>query len=87
VSLTPLEKLDFSQLKLVAIILSDKGNNAMVEDASGKGYVLKEGTHVGINSGKVSRILKDKIIIEEKLRDPYGKIYVAQKELRLNKVE
>jgi Tfp pilus assembly protein PilP len=84
---TPLETLDIGQLKLVGIILSDHGNTAMVEDAAGKGYVLKEGTYVGGNSGKVSLILKDKVIIEEKMKDIYGKIHIAEKELKLNKVD
>jgi Tfp pilus assembly protein PilP len=85
VPLTPMEKLDFSQLKLVAIILSDKGNSAMVEDASGKGYVLKEGTYVGRNSGRVSRILKDKVIIEEEIANNDGRLIIFQRELNLNK--
>ena len=55
----------------------------MVEDAAGKGFVLREGTYVGRNSGRVTKILKEKVIIEEKLKDLYGKIYVAEKELRL----
>jgi hypothetical protein len=32
-------------------------------------------------------IQKNTVIIEEKLKDLYGKIYAAKKELRLNKVE
>jgi len=35
--LSPLEKVDLSQLKLVGIILSTKGNEALVEDSTGKG--------------------------------------------------
>ena len=85
VPLTPLEKLDFSQLKLVGIILSDKGNKGMVEDATGKGYVLKEGTYVGRNSGKVTRILKDKVIIEEEMKNDDGRLIIFQRELKLNK--
>ncbi|MDX1707672.1 MAG: pilus assembly protein PilP, partial [Desulfobacterales bacterium] len=46
---TPLETLDPSQLKLVGVMLSDKGNKAIVEDASGKGHVIREGTYIGTN--------------------------------------
>ena len=38
---TPLERIDLSQLKLVAIIVSKSGNTALLEDATGKGYVIK----------------------------------------------
>ena len=82
---TPLERLDISQLKLVGIILSAKGNKAMVEDASGQGYVMEKGTYVGRNSGKVVEIMKEKVIIEEKLENAYGKIVIFTRELKLNK--
>ena len=85
VPLTPLEKLDLSQLKLVGIILSDNGNKAMVEDATGKGKVLKEGTYIGRNSGKVTRILKDKAIIEEEIENNDGRLIIFQRKLKLNK--
>jgi type IV pilus assembly protein PilP len=82
---TPLEKLDLSQLKLVGVMLSDKGNTALVEDASGKGYVIKEGTYVGVNAGKVVRILKDRFIIEEEIEDIHGKIILRIREVQLLK--
>jgi type IV pilus assembly protein PilP len=56
---TPLQKADLSQLKLVGIICASSGNRAMVEEASGRGYVIKKGTFIGINCGRVGQILKD----------------------------
>jgi type IV pilus assembly protein PilP len=82
---TPLEKLDLSQLKLVGIILSSDGNKALVEDSTGKGYTLFKGTYIGINSGKVVEIRKDKIIIEEQAEDAMGYLTIQRKELVLNK--
>jgi len=65
--LTPLEKISLGQLKLKGIIISTKsGNRAIVTDASGKGYVIKKGTYIGLNSGRVEEILDDKVIIKEK---------------------
>ena len=66
-------------------MLSEKGNKALVEDASGKGHMIHEGTYIGANAGKVSRILKDRVIIEEKIEDAYGKIRTQKKILKLNK--
>ncbi len=70
--LTPLQKYDVSQLKLVAIITIPDGNVALVEDAQGKGYFLKKGALIGRNDGKVKTILKDKVIIEEVYLDAIG---------------
>jgi len=47
IPLTPLQRVDLSQLKLVGIIRAKSGNRAMVEEASGKGYVIKKGTYIG----------------------------------------
>jgi type IV pilus assembly protein PilP len=82
---TPLEALDLSQLKLVGVTLSDKGNTALVEDASGKGYVIKKGTYIGANAGKVIQILKDRFIIEEEIEDVHGKIISQKRVIKLHK--
>lgn len=81
--LTPLEKLDLSQLKLVAILRAPSGNKALVEEDSGKGYIIKKGTYIGTNAGRVIDILPDKIIVEEEVEDIYGKISVRKKEIEL----
>lgn len=82
---TPLEALDPSQLKLVGVMLSDKGNTALLEDASGKGYVIRKGSYIGMNAGKVVQILKDRVIIEEQIQDIHGKIIVQKREIQLHK--
>lgn len=85
--LTPLQKYDFSQLKLVAIISSPDGNIALVEDVAGKGYFLKKGTWIGKNDGKVTKILKDKVIVEEVYQDIFGQTKTNEISLFLQKVE
>lgn len=82
---SPLEKIDLGQLKLVAIIGASSGNRALVEESSGKGYIVKEGTYVGLNSGKVVAINLDKVMIEEEYEDAYGKTIVKKKEITLPK--
>jgi type IV pilus assembly protein PilP len=82
---TPLEKIDISQLKLVGIILASSGNKALVEESSGKGYVIKKGTYMGTNSGKVVKIEKDKVIIAEEYEDFRGNVTLRNKELKLPK--
>lgn len=84
---TPLQKFDISQLKLVAIISTSEGNIALVEDATGKGYFLKKGTWIGKNDGKVTKIFKDKVIIEEVYQDIFGQTKTNEISLFLQKVE
>jgi type IV pilus assembly protein PilP len=83
--LTPLEKVNLSQLTLVGIIRAPNGNRALVQEASGKGYIVKKGTYIGTQSGKVERILEDSIIVEELGEDIYGKVTVIKKTLKLQK--
>jgi len=87
IPLTPLQKYEISQLKLVAIITAPEGNVAMVEDATGKGYFLKKGTGIGKNDGKVKKILKDRVIIEEVHEDIFGQKKVNEISLFLHRVE
>lgn len=82
---SPLEKIDLGQLKLVAIVAAPSGNRALVEESSGKGYILREGTYVGLNSGKVVDIALDKVMVEEEYEDAYGKTITQKKEITLPK--
>ena len=81
--LTPLEKMDLSQLRLVGIIRAPSGNRALIQEASGKGYVVKKGTYIGTRSGRIGKILPDRIIVEEEVEDIYGKISVKKIEIKL----
>ena len=82
---TPLEKMSLSQLQLVAIIRTPTENKALVQEATGKGYIVKKGTYIGLNSGKIVQILKDRIIIEEEVEDVYGKTTISKKSLQIQK--
>ena len=82
---TPLERIDLSQLKLVGIIMASSGNRALVEESSGKGYVIKKGTYIGVNSGKVVNIKKEKVVVEEEFEDVFGKTKLHKREIKLPK--
>ncbi len=83
--LTPLERIDLSQLKLVSILKRPSGKLAMVEEASGRGYLVKKGTYVGLYSGKVVKIQKDRLQVEEQIENVYGKVTLRIRELKLQK--
>ena len=82
---TPLERIDLAQLKLVGIILASSGNRALVEESTGKGYVIKKGTYIGTNGGKILKIQKEIVYVEEKFEDVFGKIQTRKRELKLPK--
>ena len=87
IPLTPLQKYDLSQLKMVAIIFNREGGMALVEDSAGKGYFVKNGTAIGKNNGRVIKILKDKLIVEERYEDILGQKKVNEIPMLLHRTE
>ncbi len=72
--LSPLEKIQPSQLKLVGIVISKEVKPlALVELPNGKGYILKLGTKIGVNHGRVIKIGPNFVIIQEKTINILGK--------------
>ena len=58
---------------------------ALVEEASGKGYVVEIGTSIGRERGKVVEIEKDRLIIQQEGEDDFGDTVVRKKEMKLQK--
>lgn len=85
--LSPLQKLDILQFKLVGICGNDKHRVAAVEDGGGKFYLLFHGTYIGQNDAKVVKILTDSIIVEEKVQTGRGKSKLRQIILKLHNDE
>jgi Tfp pilus assembly protein PilP len=88
--LTPLQKMPLSEIEsgLKAISWGQLGNKALVEDATGKGYVVQEGTYVGQHDGIVKKIYEDRIVVEEYRRDPgKGRLEPNEVVLKLKKIE
>lgn len=82
---TPLEKFDLSQLKLVAIMSAPDGDIAVLEESSGKGYLVEKGTYVGLNSGQIITIESDRIIIKETIEDISGRSVEKESVLQIQK--
>jgi type IV pilus assembly protein PilP len=80
---TPLERLDLTALKLVAVVWNIPHPRAMVEDSSGKGYILSLGTRVGKNQGQVTKITSAGVVITEKVEAADGKLRTLETPLRL----
>ena len=82
---TPLERMSLGQLQLTAVMETGGQSVALVEEASGKGYVVKKGTYIGNEGGRVTEILPNAIVIEEKYLDVFGNVDVRKKQLKLQK--
>lgn len=83
--LTGMQLFEPGQLTLVAVMEAGGKKIAMVEDDTGKGYVIHEGMLIGRN-GIVSQINKDNdVIITETERTRAGKEIVSTIVMRLNK--
>ena len=85
--LTPLQRYDVSELKLVGILKGPGGYRALVEDAGGKGFVLGKGTLIGPGDGRVKEIHENRVIIEETYRDIFGQIKRREISIPLRKPE
>jgi type IV pilus assembly protein PilP len=69
----PLQQFEVTEFELVGIVSGAGGNRALVQDASGRGYLIKVGTPIGKNQGRVVAIADRRILIEEKIKDFMGR--------------
>jgi len=82
-NMSPLQRYEVGQLKLVGVIWDVKEPNAMVEDSAGLGYVVRVGTLIGSNEGKVKAIQPARIVIEEFEIDLFGAKKKIDRTMRL----
>jgi len=82
--LTGMQLFEPGQLKLVALLRKSSEDVAMVEDFTGKGYVLHEGTKIG-RRGVVKDITPKSIIIEETAVTRAGKKIITKVVMTLKK--
>ncbi len=71
-NLSPLERFELGQLKIVGIIWDLKEPRALIEDTAGLGYIVKVGTPIGSNDGTVKAIGRSEVIVEEFYEDSSG---------------
>ncbi|MFN8543522.1 MAG: pilus assembly protein PilP [Candidatus Binatia bacterium] len=69
---TPLERYEIGQLRLTAVIYETRDSRAVVEDDTGLGYIIRLGTRIGPNGGKVESIERGKVTVREDYVDFYG---------------
>ncbi len=84
VELTGMRQFEPGQLRLVAVLETGKKKIAMVEDVTGKGYMLNEGTPIG-RHGVVSKISLQQVVVTETAHTRAGKEIKNTIVMRLNK--
>lgn len=62
-SLLPLQKLKLSEITLVAVVSNGNKKLALVEDNAHFSYIVRKGTLVGPEGGRVLHILPDEVVI------------------------
>ena len=81
--LTPLERYEIGQLRLVGVVLQLAPPRAMVEDSAGLGFILTPGTPVGPNGGVVTEIRPREVVVEEWQTDVIGEKHRTEHVLEL----
>jgi type IV pilus assembly protein PilP len=66
-AISPLQRADIEEFKLVGIGGDMNHRTAVVEQGKGKYYPLFRGSMIGLNNGRVVEILSDRVIVEEPL--------------------
>ena len=85
--LPPLERYGLEEFKLIGIVWNQTRRVAMVEDSGGKTYAITEGMKIGLNEGKVEKILPDQVIVSEKVRDAFDNVKLEQAILKIKSEE
>ena len=80
---TPLERIELDKLKLVAVVWNIPEPKGMVEDSTGKGYILIKGTAIGRHRGQVSRISAAGVVVTEKYEATPGNMKTREVTLKL----
>ncbi|MGV8050822.1 MAG: hypothetical protein AB2L21_10880 [Anaerolineaceae bacterium] len=78
--LTPLQKMSIPEIErgLSAITWGSLGRRAVIEDASGNGFIVSVGTPVGDRNGRIAEIYKDRLVIQQQYWDRKAKRMIPQ---------
>jgi len=72
--MTPLQKYELSQFRLIGVIVGKGEPTAMVVAPDGKSYILKKRIKIGRNDGTVVDITPEAVVVVEKYYDFSGEI-------------
>ncbi len=79
----PLERFELNQLLVTAIIWGNEIPRALVQDPTGKEYIVDEGTPIGKNKGKITEIGDNLVLVKETYIDFRDRATTKEVEMRL----
>jgi type IV pilus assembly protein PilP len=74
----PLERYDLDELNLTAIVWGIADPRALLRAPDGYSYIVRTNTRVGKNRGRIAKITRRQVFVEEEYRDPTGKLVVRE---------
>lgn len=83
VPLTPLQKFDLPQFRILGIIIGKGEPTAMVAAPGGKSFIVRKGTKIGKNNGVITKITSDGIYVQEKYYDFSGAVRTNEQVIKL----
>jgi Tfp pilus assembly protein PilP len=83
----PLEQYDVNQLSLLAVVWNTGTARALLQDPSGKSYIVGSGTRIGKNEGRVIDIDDNLLVVKETYVDFLGQETTKDIELRIRRSE
>lgn len=81
---TALENFELGDLELTAIVWGIAKPKALFRAPDGFSYTGEKGTRIGKNGGKISKVSRSKVLVQEEYRSPTGDITVRQLEVNLH---
>jgi type IV pilus assembly protein PilP len=79
----PLQQFELSEFELVGILTTSGTRKALVQDLTGKGYLVQVGTQIGKKGGRISKILSQEVLVEEPYQDYLGRAKIRKVTLKL----
>jgi len=79
----PLQRFELSEFELVGILSTSGTRKALVQDLTGKGYLIQVGTKIGKKGGRLSKILSQEVLVEEPYQDYLGRAKIRKVTLKL----
>jgi len=79
----PLQQYDVNQMSLLAVIWNTGSARALVQDPSGKSYIIGTGTRIGKNEGRVTAINDNLVVVKETYVDFLGQETTKDIEMRI----
>ncbi|HEY2899662.1 MAG TPA: pilus assembly protein PilP [Polyangia bacterium] len=81
------DKYSLEELSLIAVVSGDETPRAMFRDPLGLGQTVKQGDFIAKSGARVSKILSDRVIVEQTETNANGEVHTVEKAILVNPEE